>query len=62
MVVAVSAPDVPVTVTVLWPTIAELLAVKVSAEFPVVGLGEKVAVTPFGRPETARFTLPVKPN
>ena len=61
VVVTLSAPDVPVTVTTLWPMLAELLAVKVSTEIPVAGLGEKDAVTPFGRPETARFTLPVKP-
>jgi len=61
VVVAVSAPDVPVMDTTLWPTLAELLAVKVSVDVPVVGLGEKDAVTPFGKPETTRFTLPVKP-
>ena len=61
VIVALSAPDVPVIVTTLWPMLAELLAVKVSVEYPVVGLGEKDAVTPFGKPETARFTLPVKP-
>ena len=61
MVVALSAPDVPVIVTTLWPMLADVLAVKVSVDVLVVGLGEKDAVTPLGRPETARFTLPVKP-
>ena len=54
-------PEVPVTVTVFVPRLAVLLAVKVNVAFPVVGLGEKDAETPLGRPETARLTLPVNP-
>ena len=61
MVVAVMEPEVPVTVKTLCPVVAELVAVKVSADCPVVGLGENDAVTPAGKPETARLTLPVKP-
>lgn len=61
IVVALSAPDVPVMVTLLWPTLAELLAVNVRVDVPLVGLGEKDAVTPLGKPETPRFTFPVKP-
>ena len=38
-----------------------LLAVNVNVLLPVVGLGANDAVTPLGRPETDRFTLPVKP-
>ena len=41
--------------------VALLLAVNVSVEVEVVGLGENEAVTPLGRPETVRFTLPVNP-
>jgi len=43
------------------PTTAELLAVRVSVLAPVVGFGEKDAVTPLGRPEAERATLPVNP-
>ena len=57
----VRLPDLPVTVTVLCPMVAELLAVKVSMLFPVVGLGRKAAATPLGRPETERLTLPANP-
>lgn len=60
-VLDVCEPDVPVTVMVYWPSVAELLAVSVSVLVPVVGLGEKLPVTPLGSPETERFTLPVKP-
>ena len=59
--VAVCEPDVPVIVKVYCPTATEPLTVSVNVLFDVVGLGEKVAVTPLGRPETERFTLPVKP-
>ena len=48
-------------VNVVLPDVAELLAVSVSVAEPVVGFGEKDAVTPLGRPVTARFTLPVNP-
>ena len=48
-------------VRVLVPSLAVLLAESVNIAYPVVGLGEKDAVTPLGRPETARLTLPVNP-
>ncbi len=60
-VLDVCEPDVPVMVTVYCPRVAALLAVSVRVLLPVVGLGEKDAVTPLGSPETERFTLPVKP-
>jgi hypothetical protein len=61
-VVAVWDPEVPVMVTVFVPSGAELLAVRVSTLLPVaVGFGEKVAVTPLGRPAAARLTLPANP-
>ena len=40
---------------------AEPLAVRVSTLVPVVGLVAKPAVTPLGRPEAAKVTLPVNP-
>lgn len=67
VVVAVKVPDVPVIVSVLEPTLAELLTVSVrmlEVEYrplTAAGFGEKLAVTPAGRPDTARFTLPVNP-
>lgn len=62
VVVSVSEPEVPVTVSVEVPVAAVLLAVSVSVLLPLVGFGEKDAVTPAGSPVTARFTLPVKPS
>jgi len=38
-----------------------LLAVSVSTLDPVVGFGEKDAVTPLGRPDAERVTLPANP-
>ena len=57
----VNAPDTPVIVTVLCPTGAVLLAVKINVDVLVVGLVENVAVTPAGRFVAVRFTLPEKP-
>lgn len=57
----VFVPDVPVMVRAYWPMGAVLPAVRVSVEFAVVGFGAKDAVTPAGKPETARLTLPVNP-
>jgi hypothetical protein len=58
---AVSVPEVPVTVTVAVPTVAELLVIRLSTLLPVAGLAAKAAVTPLGRPDAARVTLPVNP-
>ncbi len=55
------APEVPVIVTVDVPVAAIALAAKVTTLVEVVGLVPKVAVTPVGKPETERLTLPVKP-
>ena len=60
-VVAVKLPEVPVIVTEADPVVAELLAVRVSTLFPVVGFVANAAVTPLGRPDAARVTLPVNP-
>jgi hypothetical protein len=61
VVVAVKVPDVPVIVTVAVPVVAVLLAVRVNALVEVVGFVPKVAVTPLGRPDAARVTLPENP-
>jgi hypothetical protein len=59
--VAVCLPEVPVMVSVYWPTGAVLLVVRVSVLPEVLGFGVNAAVTPLGRPATERFTLPVNP-
>ena len=61
VVVAVRLPDVPVIVTVAVPVVAVALAVRVSVLVEVVGFGLNAAVTPLGRPEAARVTLPLNP-
>lgn len=61
VVVAVRLPEVPVIVTVADPVVAVLLAVSVRTLVPVVGFVPNAAVTPLGRPEAARVTLPVNP-
>ncbi len=60
-VVFVSAPDVPVIVTATVPVAAVALAVKVSVLVVVAGLGLNAAVTPLGKPDAERVTLPLKP-
>lgn len=48
-------------VTVAVPVVAVELAVSVTTLVDVVGLVPKLAVTPEGKPEAERLTLPVKP-
>jgi hypothetical protein len=48
-------------VTVDVPVVAVPLAVRVRVLVVVVGLGLNCAVTPFGRPDALKVTLPVKP-
>ena len=54
-------PDEPVTVTVAVPVVAALLAVSINVLvfFVLVGLND--AVTPLGKPDAAKLTLPLKP-
>src|SRR5208337_952897 len=52
---------VPVIVTVAVPVVAVALAVSVNVLVEVVGLGLNCAVTPLGRLDAARVTLPVNP-
>jgi hypothetical protein len=54
-------PDVPVIVTEAVPVAALLLAVRVKALVLGVLLGLKDAVTPLGRPDADKLTLPLKP-
>ena len=61
VVVWLRLPEVPVMVTVLVPDVAVLLAVSVRVLVLVVVAGLNEAVTPAGRPEAARLTLPVNP-
>jgi len=61
VLVTTRLPEVPVMVRFVVPGAAELLAVSVSTLVPEVGFVPQDAVTPVGNPETARFTLPVKP-
>jgi hypothetical protein len=61
VVVLVRLPEVPVTVTVTDPVVAVLLAVSVSVLVLVVLPGLNEAVTPEGKPEADKVTLPLKP-
>jgi hypothetical protein len=65
VVVCVTPPPVAVTVTVDVPVTAVLLAVKVSAEFPLPGAaidaGLKLAVTPEGKPEAENEIAELNP-
>ena len=60
-VVAVMLPEVPVTITSPIPMVALELAANVRMLAPVVETGLKDAVTPLGRPDATRLTLPVNP-
>lgn len=61
VVVFVRLPDVPVIVMLPVPTVAEPLAASVKVLELAAGLGLKEAVTPPGKPEADRETLPLKP-
>ena len=54
-------PDVPVTVTVAVPIAAVLLAVSVNVLALAEPVGLNDAVTPLGRPDAVKLTLPLKP-
>jgi hypothetical protein len=66
VVLWVSDPDVPVTVTFTVPTAALAEAVNVSVELAlplaggVTGLGENAAVTPEGRPVVLNVVAELK--
>jgi len=61
VVVAIRLPEVPVIVTVAVPVVAELLAVSVSVLVVPVLVGLNTAVTPLGRPDADRLTMPLNP-
>ena len=61
VVVLVRVPDVPVIVTVTVPVAAVALAVRVMVLVPVAGFGLNAAVTPLGKADAERVTLPLKP-
>ena len=60
-VVFVKVPDVPLTVKMTAPVVAALPAVSVNVLVLVVLLGLNDAVTPLGRPDADKLTLPLKP-
>ena len=55
-------PDLPLTLTLKVPVVAELPTVNVTVLLDVEGFGLKVAVTPIGRLDAEKVTLPVKPS
>lgn len=57
----VKLPDVPVTVTVKVPVVAVPAADSVKRLLAVEGFVPNVALTPFGTPDAAKVTLPLKP-
>lgn len=59
-VVLVRLPEVPETVMVAVPSVAELPAVSVRVLVVVVLEGTKEAVTPVGRPDADKLTIPEK--
>lgn len=61
VVLAVKLPDTPEMVTVTVPVAAVEVADKVSVLVLEVGFGLNAAVTPLGKPEAERVTLPLKP-
>ena len=61
MAVLPRLPEAPVTVTVKVPVAAVPVADRVKRLLAVAGFVPKLAVTPLGRPEAAKFTLPVNP-
>ena len=61
IVVLVKLPDEPAMVTVTVPVTAVLLAVRVNVLVLAVLAGLNDAVTPVGKPDADKLTLPLKP-
>ena len=61
VVLLLKLPEVPVTLTDTVPSAAALLAISVNVLVLLVVVGLNEAVTPLGRPEADRLTLPLKP-
>ena len=61
VLVFIKLPDEPVIVTVAVPVVAVLLVANVNVLVMVAGFGLNDALTPLGRPEADKLTLPLKP-
>lgn len=61
IVVLVKLPEEPVIVTLTVPTVALPIADRVRRLLVVAGFVPKVALTPVGRPDAVKFTLPLNP-
>jgi len=61
VVVVVKLPEEPVIVTVTVPIVAVPVADRVKRLLVVAGFVPKLALTPLGRPDAVKFTLPLKP-
>jgi hypothetical protein len=57
----VKLPEAPVMVTGIVPIVAVPLAVSVTVLAVLAGFGVNDAVTPLGKPDTDKLTLPLKP-
>jgi len=62
VVLTTVVPEAPVTVTVAAPRVVLAAAVNVSVLVCALDRALKDAVTPVGRPEAARVTVPLKPS
>lgn len=61
LVVLLKLPEVPVMMTLTVPVAAVLLAVRVRVLVEVVLLGLNDALTPLGKPDADKLTLPLNP-
>lgn len=61
VVVLVRVPEAPVMVTVEVPVAAVPLAERVKTLLAVAGLVPNVAVTPVGKPDADKVTVPLNP-
>lgn len=61
VVLLVKLPEIPVTVTVKAPVAAVPLAEKVNRLLAVAGFVPNAALTPLGKPDAVRLTLPLNP-
>ena len=57
----IKLPEVPATVIVKVPIVEVPVADTVKVLVVVAGFVAKIALSPFGRPDTDKFTLPLNP-